>query len=158
MRLKFGLVAILFIFFAACRPNKTTSTPTAMIPIDSANRMISSYLNSINYTVNDSDIRSLILDADAFRDFLGHPTIGSQVEQFKVSFAHTLDFINSGHENQNAGYQSGALTIVITGLDDNGNYVHYPGGLAIDNASHCPPSCPAGTGGNNLLMITQSEK
>lgn len=138
----------------ACRPNERTTTPPGMITIDSANKMIVSYLNSINAATNDSDVRSMILDADAFRAYLNDPTIGSQVTHFKVSIAHTLSYINSGHDGQYAGYQSGALSLVVSGLDVNGNYVHYPGGLTINNASHCPPSCPLGTGGNNLLMFS----
>src|ERR1700761_9069972 len=40
------------------------------IPIDSANRMISSYLESIDYTHNDSDLRSIIFEADSLEKYI----------------------------------------------------------------------------------------
>lgn len=129
------------ILFTACKQTDTPVISTAMVPTDSADKMIDSYLGSINYTVNDTDLQSLILDAEAFRDYLDDPAVGHQVKQFRVSLAHTLDYINSGHYNEYAGYRSGALTVVVVGLDETGNTIYYPGGLSIDNASHCPPSC-----------------
>lgn len=138
---------VITVFFAAivlltaCKQRMTPGVLTAMVPNDSANKMINSYLNSINYSVNDTDLQSLTLDADAFRAYLDDPVVGSQVDRFRISFAHTLNYINSGHGGQNAGYRSGALTLVVVGLDETGNTVYYPGGQSINNATHCPPSC-----------------
>jgi len=109
------------------------------IPMDSANRMINSYLYSINYTMNDTDLRSLSINADSIRLYLNsNPGISS----VKLMFAHTLNYINSGGEGQYAGYQSGALTIIMAGYDRSGNYIYMPTGMVIDHATPCPASCP----------------
>ena len=130
---------------------------TAMVPQDTADKMIGSYLNSINFTANDTDLQSLSLDADAFRAYLNDPTIGNQVARFEISLAHTLDYINSGHGGQYAGYNAEALTVVVVGLDDAGNKLYYPGGLSVNNASHCPPSCGESDGEATQLDKNETE-
>ena len=119
------------------------------IPKDSANKMISSYLYSISSSTNDSDIQSLSINADSLRAYLSS-NVG--IKRVKLMFAHTLDFINGGGYGSQAGYQSGAFTIVIAAYDSSGNYVYMSGNKVIDHALPCPNSCPAtGTAGSSLL-------
>lgn len=130
--------------------NAPTPLDTNFITLDTGNKMINSYLNSINYTVNDTDVRSFIVDAGALKKYLDS---AQNITQIKIFFAHTLSYINSGHENQFAGYQSGALTLILAGVNDSGNYVYYPGDMVIDHSAHCPSNCPPGSAGNNTLTL-----
>lgn len=127
-----------------------SATDTNLISRDTANKMINSYLNSINYSVNDTDVKSFIINVATLKNFLDSE---QNITQFKIFFAHTLRFINSGHANQYAGYSSNALTIIIAGVDSNGDYVYYPGTTVIDNSAHCPSNCPPGSAGNNTLTL-----
>ena len=125
------------------------------IPVDSANRMINSYLASIS---GDSvmDLHSLDYDVDSLISYL--QTAG--IKHVKFMFAHTLDYINAGGYGQYAGYQSGALTLVIAGYDAQGNYVYYqypktqncP--LVEDHFTPCPNDCPTqGTASSDTLPV-----
>ena len=121
--------------------------PPVSIPVDSANKMIQSYLGSIN---NDaSDLKSLIFDADSLRALLNNQP---QIKKVRLFFAHTLSYINSGGQDQPCGYQSGALTVVMGGYDVNGNYLYYPAGRVPDTGIPCPTSCPTtGEAASDLL-------
>lgn len=114
---------------------------------DVANKMISSYLYSINSPLNDSDIRSFSVNADSLRAYLADTTI----KNVKLMFAHTITYINAGYEGQYAGYQSGALTMVIAGNTIGGTYVYY-NGLVLDHLSPCPYNCEIGAAGGYLLQ------
>jgi hypothetical protein len=107
------------------------------ISTDSANKMISSYLNSIDYQHNDSSLRSLIFDADSLRAYLSNVNI----KHVKVMFAHTLDYINTNGQGNNAGYRSGALTVVFGGFDDQDNYVFWQTNRILDHGQPCPMDC-----------------
>jgi hypothetical protein len=158
--------------FAGCSQSNTTGSQVAkihkfklsaspvspasysrFIPVDSANKMISSYLNSINYQSNDTDLRSLIFNADSLITYI----TSAKLANVKLMFAHTLDYINNGGKDQYAGYQSGALTLVIAGYDSSGNYVYYNYPSAqmsrvLENSMPCPTACPAtGTASSDLL-------
>lgn len=118
------------------------------IPIDSANKMIGSYLSSIEAESSYDPLYSLLLDADELRVFLSD----NDIHGVKVMLAHTLDYINNGNEGLPAGYKSGALTIVFAGYDVDGDYVYAPGDLVPNEANPCPPLCKAnGTAVSNLL-------
>lgn len=118
------------------------------IPMDSANKMISSYLTSINTTHNDSDLHSISINADSLRKYL----LNVQVTNIKLIFAHTMGYIRAGHYGEKAGYQSNALTIIIAGYDQNNNYVYYNGSSVLDHGLPCPASCPVtGSAGFDLL-------
>jgi len=113
--------------------------------------MLTSYLNSIHYTQNDTYLRSVIFDADSLRRLLNDNSHG-EIKHIKIMFAHTLDYINGGHADQMAKYRSGALTLIIAGYDDEGNYIYYPLGKVLNNGIPCPTSCPAtGTATDDLL-------
>lgn len=122
------------------------------IAIDSANKMISSYLNSINYTVNDTDLFSIIVDAHQLRNYLDSIAGANQIVGVKLMLAHKLNYINSGGANQPAGYSKDALTIVIAAYDDSGNYVFLPGTQVMDYNNPCPSDCPSGDASNPLII------
>jgi hypothetical protein len=125
-------------------------TPEGYIHRDTANKMIGSYVASISPDNNPSNpnLYSFILDASLLRHYLNDTTI----KEVKIMLAHRLDFINSGHEGENAGYRSNALTIIIAGYDSLGNYVFYSGNMILNHATPCPRNCPdAGAASNSLL-------
>ncbi len=86
---------------------------SASIPVDSANRMIESYLTSINYPANDSGLRSLSFSADSLRAYLDN----ADIKTIKFMFAHQPGYINTGHYGEYAAMNPAALTVVITALD-----------------------------------------
>ncbi len=128
------------------------NAPQQFIEMDSANKMIGSYLNSIGYQQNDTDLRSLIFDADSLRQYLANPS----VRKLKFMFAHDLDYINNGGDGKPAGYQSGKLTAVIAGFDIKGNYVFVLQGnnrMVLNHALPCPTNCPtSGTASSDHLQ------
>lgn len=116
--------------------------------MDTANKMIQSYLTSIGKDTDNANIQSLIVDAGTLRKYLSDTSI----KKVKIMFAHTLDYINSGHEGQPAGYTPFAFTIVISGYDSEGNYVLAPGNMVPDHAEPCPTNCPTiGNAANALI-------
>lgn len=147
--------------FGACQNTNNDQTATAQsasaptteffVSTDTANKMIGSYLASIGDTagqVDPDNLQSLILDADALREYLNDKSI----KKVKIMFAHTLSYINSGHKGQPAGYQPGAFSIVVGGYNAEGNYVVAPGYLVPENAKPCPTNCPTvGTAAQPLL-------
>lgn len=122
------------------------------IPVDSANKMISSFLGSIDYQNNDSSLQSLVIDATELKRYMDTVSSSNRITKFKIMFAHKLSYINSGHQNQTAGYNRNALTIVIAGVNENGNYVIFPTTKVFDNSMPCPTSCPLGTASNPLIQ------
>ncbi len=135
---------------SAMRTAGTADSAKAYISIDTANKMLGSYLNSINASSEDSELRSVIIDADALRSFLNSPE-GQDVSQMKIMFAHTLDYINKGGKDRRCGYRSGALTLILAGYNDAGNYIYYHNGVE-DNGMPCPSFCPVvGTAKDDLL-------
>lgn len=129
-------------------PLSRTATVTAypgFISIDSANKMLNSYVVSINYANNDTDLRSITFDANELRALLDSPA----VTKVQIRFAHTLSYINSGHQNIPAGYKSGALTLLINGVNDSGNTVLY-NNAALNFGRPCPNTCPTGTAATPL--------
>lgn len=128
-----------------------------VISTDTANKMIGSYLASIDYQHEDSNLRAVVFDARVLRHYLDSMTTSNDVEYIKIMFAHTLNYINSGHQNQFAGYRSGALTFIIAGYNTDGNYVFLPSNLVIDNASPCPANCPPGEAGNALFSTSNKQ-
>jgi hypothetical protein len=168
MKHKLVIALCLGVAIAACKKDSSTVTPAYQAPVaktggaDStdttgsrfisvslANQMINSYLYSINAEQNSSDVRSFSIDADSLRAYLNSST---NIKNVKLVFAHTPEYINSGSFGKNAGYKSGALTIVVAGYDASGNYV-YHNGMVLDHLRPCPHSCPAGDAGNNLLSV-----
>ncbi len=118
--------------------DSTIASNGVFIPIAEANTMIKSYLNSVNYPSQDSSLHSLIVDANALRAYLNGNT---SITKLKLMFAHTQTAIAEGY----CGYKPGALTIILAGYDDSGNYVYRNAGSGpqvMDNATACPSMCP----------------
>jgi len=107
---------------------------------DSANRMIQSYLTSINYPTNDTTLTSLSFDADTLRSYLNDPS-HAKIVTLKFMLAHKQSYMNSGHYGQFAGNKSNALTLVIVGLDDDDKYVYSRADNVYDHLGNCPDKC-----------------
>lgn len=105
---------------------------------DTANRMINSYLTSINYTENDSTLRSLSFDADTMRAYLAD----SRIVTLQFRLAHQLSYINSNKYGVSCGMKANALTFVIVGLDDNNAVIYNNRNMVYDNSAPCPSNCP----------------
>lgn len=138
--------------FAACktRPGKPPSSPPAgFISIDSANKMVQSYLATIEPFSIDSDIRSVTFNANDLRYLLDSQESSKEIVKVQIRLAHTLKYINDGHAGEPAGYKSGALTFLISGVDEHGNAINAKN-MILNYAKPCPSNCPAGTAGNPL--------
>lgn len=121
------------------------------IPVDSADTLIKSYLTSINYQSQDTDVRSFIIDANALRQYLTAGN-GEQITNLKIMLAHNADYIQSGHYGQPCGYSKNGLTVVLAGYGSNGNYIYAPGNKVLDYSMPCPANCPnVGTASGDLL-------
>lgn len=154
MRIQFLLIAA--VLLAGCKHKPEPSPGPVVryfrfITLDSANKMITSYLNSIHYEENDTDIRALLIDMDQLRKYTDTMQGGRQIKYLKLMFAHTLEHINSGRENKPAGYRGNALTLVIAGCDTSGNYIFYTGNRVLEYCLPCPTNCPSGTALNSVL-------
>ncbi len=127
----------------------TPDTCVSCIPVDTANKMITSYINSLNGNPNNQYLYSLIADANDLRAYLNaNPT----VTNVKLMFAHTLPYINGGGANTYCGTKAGQLTLVIAGYDASGNYVISTNGV-MDQMHPCPNNCPSGgTAANNTIV------
>jgi len=132
-----------------CRPHMVTDGPySQFISLDSANKMLTSYLASINAPANDSDLRAVIFNADSLRNYLADTSI----KNIKIMLSHTLNYVNNGGSGQNCGYQSGEFTFILAGYNRLGNYVYYPLNTVLESGVPCPYHCPAvGTAANALL-------
>lgn len=129
----------------------TTTASSSFITVDTANRMISSYLNSIHASTNDTDLYSIIVDADSLRKMLD-TTNGIHIKRVKLMLAHKQSYVNSGLGNTPCGYSRNGLTIIIAGYDANGDYTYQPANSVLNNGMPCPTSCPVtGTASGNLL-------
>ncbi len=133
------------------QPLTGTDTCREFISMDTANLMIASYLQSINANTNDSDLHALVIDADCLREYLND----ERIAKVKVMFAHTLEYVNNGGQNQYVGYQSDKLTVIVAGFDSRGDYVYHRQGnesTVLNHAVPCPAQCPPrGTASYNLL-------
>lgn len=110
---------------------------SASIPVDSANRMIQSYLYSINYPATDVNLRSLSFDADSMRAYLKN----TNIKKVKFMLAHQPAYINSGHFGENAGMNPSALTFVIVGTDNSGGYILNNQSEVYEHLAPCPVYC-----------------
>lgn len=110
---------------------------SSFICVDSANRMLGSYLSSINADNNDSDIHFLVCNADSLRAYLSD----TRIKNVKLMFAHTLEYINEGNYGKKAGYTNGNLTIIIAGYDVNGTYIYRNGNTVMEHFQACPVYC-----------------
>jgi len=124
---------------------------TAFIAVDSANKMIKSYLASIQATSNDTNLHSLIIDANALREYLTAGS-GTSISHMKIMLAHRLDYINEGGNGVRCGYKGDGLTVVLAGYSDDGSYIYFPTNRVLDQAMPCPHSCPSGVASADTLV------
>jgi hypothetical protein len=122
-----------------------------VIPTDSANKMIGSYLNSIHYIGNDSEVEAFTLNASLLRMYLDSLAGSSAITGLKVFLGHRLSYINNGNANKNCGYNNNGLTLILAGYTSTGDYVYMNNNLVIDNSMACPTFCPPGVAGNPFL-------
>lgn len=148
-------MATVVLLLTACNENQPreltalTSPPAGPVFIskDSANKMMQSYLASIAAGSPD-DLHALILNADSMRSYL----LDTSIRYIKVSLAHTLDYINAGNNGKPAGYESGALTIILAGVNSGSNYVLFGLNQVMNMAAPCPNLCwVTGTAASDLL-------
>lgn len=126
--------------------NYNINTDPHLVPVDTANKMIRSYLKSVEN--DDEMLHSLVINAETIRQYLKD----SSIKEVKIMFAHTLNYINSGHEGQSSGLKSNALTVVLAGYKSDGTFVVLPGDKIINKARPCPTSCPPyGDASNDIL-------
>jgi hypothetical protein len=150
-----GALPALWMSLAACQPSNhgTTGTPQHLLgeergpfsqplPIDSANKMVESYLASV--AGDDSSLHSLVFDADTLVKYLTDTSRG-RIRKLKLMLAHRPGFINNGNYGRNAGYNINALTLVIAGCDENGDYVYNARNMVYDYCAPCPYNCPNST-------------
>lgn len=109
------------------------------IGIDTANRMIASYLESVGYPYADTSIRSLAFNADTLRAYLANPNI----TDVKLYLAHQITWLDGGPNRygKNIGTQPGKLTVILVGLDNNGAVVRNSANGVYEHALPCPTSC-----------------
>ena len=107
------------------------------IAIDTANRMIQSYLASINPASNNTILRSMTFDADTLRSYL----LDSDIKTVKFMLAHTPAYMNSGRYGQDAGNAAGAVTFIIVGLNEDNDFVYNAQGKVYDHIRPCPTNC-----------------
>ena len=109
------------------------------IAIDTANRMISSYLQSVGYPYADTTIRSLAFNADTLRAYLANPNI----TDVKLYLAHQITWLDGGPNRygKNIGAQPGKLTVILVGLDNSGAVIRNSTNGVYEHALPCPASC-----------------
>ncbi len=109
------------------------------VPIDTANKMIGSYLSSVGYPYADTTIRSLAFNADTLRAYLSN----SNIKDVRFYLAHQITWLDAGLNRfgKNIGLAPGKLTLIVVGLDNNGNVVRNSANGVYEHAMPCPTNC-----------------
>lgn len=113
------------------------------ISVDTANRMIQSYLTSVGYPSADTALKSLSFDADSLRSYLANPNIVT----IKFALAHRQTYIDAGNYGHNAGLNPNALTLVIVGVNEDNNYILNKYNGVYDHMAPCPSLCTGSISG-----------
>lgn len=113
------------------------------IPVDTANRMISSYLNSVGYPTTDVALRSLSFDADTLRAYLANPNIVT----VKFMLAHRQSYISSDGYGHSGGLKPNAITLIIVGMNAEDKYVLNKNNGVYDHMYPCPSNCSGSLSG-----------
>lgn len=106
------------------------------IPVDQANQMINSYLQSVGYPGKDDEVRSWLLDAASLRAYLADTSI----VKVQVFLAHTLDWINTGKGGIKPQPGEFPNTVIVVGVNGRNQYQPLKGKV-MDNAAPCPQLC-----------------
>lgn len=109
------------------------------VPLDTANKMIGSYLSSVGYPYADTTIRSLAFNADTLRAYLSN----TNITDVKLYLAHQITWLDgaANRYGKNVGMQPGKLTVIFVGLDNNGHVVKNSSNGVYEHALPCPTSC-----------------
>lgn len=107
------------------------------ISVSTANGYITSFLTNY-FTPGNVPVKSFIMDAQLIRDYLANPEIKN------VKFV--LGESPLGETNNDS------LTLILVGFDSNDKYVKTTNGNVLDSMDRCPPECPAGQAGNDLII------
>jgi hypothetical protein len=137
------------------QPQKSASAGVFISSLDylidttTANAQISSYINSIA-TLPDEQIKYFQIDAGALRSLLANTNVAS----IKVSVAHKSSIVeNPSTINTYQAINADAITFIISGVDEDGNYVLLDDGYAINRVQGCPTHCViAGTASADLIQ------
>lgn len=116
---------------------------SASMPIDSANRMIQSYLTSVHYPATDTALRALTFNADSLREYLKN----EEITDVKFIIAHQQSYINSGHYGKYAGMNPQAITLVLVGLSADGGHILNKQNEVYEHFAPCPVICGGGVSG-----------
>ncbi len=110
------------------------------ISLDTANKMIASYVSSVGYPYRDTAVRSLAFNADTMRAYLAD----SRITSLEFVLAHQLSYLNGGTNRfgKNIGMKPGAITIIAVGYDNNGNVIRNSSNGVYEHAMPCPTNCP----------------
>lgn len=122
--------------------SRLSSNYSRSITVDTANRMLESYLNGVGYPGVDTAIRSLSFDADTLRAYLQN----SNIVTMKFMIAHPPAYMKNGNTNVNAGLNASGMTLIIVGLDNTDRYVMNSQNGVYDYMSPCPSQCPTNSG------------
>lgn len=111
------------------------------IAIDSANKMIGSYVSSVGYPYYDTAVRVLMFDADTIKKYLQQ---NNNVSTLAFYIGHQLGWLNAstGNYGKNIGLQPGKITVICVGLDDDGAVVRNSSNGVYEHAMPCPSNCP----------------
>lgn len=136
------IAGVWLILHLSCTKSDAQVPPTVNataheIPVDTANRMILSYLNGINYRINTNETRSFTTDPESLISYLSD----SRIKTVKIFLAHNLDYINSGHEGERPVPNENAITLIIAGLDSAEHYVTDIDRGLYDQLAPCPDQC-----------------
>jgi hypothetical protein len=157
--MKNQLSILSLVFLAACQNAQTTETnatetakvqqlvsnqSSSFIPVDSANKMVTSYLASINHPQKDSAVLSFTFSASELRRLLDSVDHPDSLKDVQIRLAHSLDYINNGPHGTPAGFNKNALRLLISGVDYNGNTILLNNEV-MNHSMPCPNSCPPGT-------------
>ena len=117
------------------------ATNGSFIPVPTANNYIRKFIDDY-FSTGLVPTKSMILDAALLRDYLnGNPAI--------VNLKLVL-----GAKDVN-GTQ--ALTLIIAGYDDEGNYILGPENSVMDNVVPCPPGCVTVGNASNDFIIPNND-
>ncbi|RYE24970.1 MAG: hypothetical protein EOP51_05665 [Sphingobacteriales bacterium] len=101
------------------------------IPITTANSYITKFVGNY-FNTGKFPAKSFILDAKTICEFVKQH---ENVVNLKFMLGET---------------PTGSLTLVVAGVDANGDYVTN-GTTVLDQCDVCPPQCPSGTAGNDTI-------
>lgn len=81
---------------------------------DLANNMITSYTASVSFPYRDTALRSQTLNADSLRSYLSNP----EIVTLRFVMAHQPSYMQYAY-GKYAGVKASALTMVVTGMNEN---------------------------------------